>query len=267
MILKIIGLGFGNYVKDAYNLFDAVIVIISLIDWTISRIPGIDAGSALNAFRALRLLRMLKLSKSWKALAEILRKTATSLKDISNFSLLLILFMYIFALLGMELFANAALVDADDNLIAGAENIQELYASGDYFTYPRDNFNNVGYALTTIFIIIIGEDWNWSMYQWVRAYGFGSAVSYYIAVFFFLILMIMGNIVLFSLFTAILLRNFEGGDEDEDEEEGDEEEDEEAPSIVERFKEAFGKRRKVKKLLNADGIEIDPEELEKTKKR
>jgi hypothetical protein len=164
LIMKIIGLGFGNYIMDKYNLFDAVIVIISLVDWAISRIPDLDAGSALNAFRALRLLRMLKLSKSWKALADILRKTAESMKDISNFSLLLILFMYIFALLGMELFANAVLVDEDDNLIAGEENIQALYASGDYFTYPRDNFNNVGFALTTIFIVIIGEDWNWTMY-------------------------------------------------------------------------------------------------------
>ena len=72
MIMKLIGLGFNNYRKDPYNVFDAVIVIISLIDWTISRIPGINAGSALNAFRALRLLRMMKLSKSWKALAVIL---------------------------------------------------------------------------------------------------------------------------------------------------------------------------------------------------
>ena len=72
MILKIIGLGFQNYRQDSYNVFDAVIVIISLVDWTLSRIPNLNAGSALNAFRALRLLRMMKLSKSWKALATIL---------------------------------------------------------------------------------------------------------------------------------------------------------------------------------------------------
>ena len=119
MILKIIGLGFRNYRQDKYNVFDAVIVIISLVDWTISKIPNLDAGSALNAFRALRLLRMLKLSKSWKALADILRKTAKSMQEILSFSVLLFLFMYIFALLGMELFANGALVDADDNLIMG----------------------------------------------------------------------------------------------------------------------------------------------------
>ena len=121
MVMKLIGLGLENYRKDAYNVFDAVIVMISLVDWTISRLPGVDAGSALNAFRALRLLRMMKLSKSWAGLAKILYTTALSLKDISNFSLLLLLFMYIFALLGMELFANIALVDGDDNLVVGVD--------------------------------------------------------------------------------------------------------------------------------------------------
>ena len=228
MIMKLIGLGFYNYRQDPYNVFDAVIVIISIVDWTLSRLPGVDMGSALNAFRALRLLRMMKLSKSWKGLAAILKTTGQSLKAISNFSLLLLLFMYIFALLGMELFANVALVDGDENLIVGEEAIQKLYASGDFYTFPRDNFNNIGYALTTIFLVIIGEDWNWTMYQWVRAYGYDEGFSYNIAVLFFLLIMIIGNIVLFSVFTAILLDNFEedeeepeSEDEDEAEEQGD----------------------------------------------
>jgi len=72
--------------------------------------------------------------------------------------------MYIFALLGMELFANIALIDENDNLVVGKEAVIELYTSGDFYTFPRDNFNNVGWALTTVFIVIIGEDWNWSMY-------------------------------------------------------------------------------------------------------
>lgn len=97
------------------------------------------------------------------------------------------------------------------------------------------------------------------MYLWVRAYGYGSAVSYYIAVFFFLLLMIMGNIVLFSLFTAILLNNFEGDDDEEEEEE-------EGKTICMSFKEAFGKRKKVKKIVDINGIEIDVEAEEAGKK-
>jgi len=78
--------------------------------------------------------------------------------------------------------------------------------------------------LTSIFIVIIGEDWNWSMYQWARAYGTDSVLWYYVAVFFFLLIMILGNIVLFSLFTAILLESFDGnGDEEEEDEENENE--------------------------------------------
>ena len=76
MIFKIIGLGAKNYVQDPYNKFDAIVVIVSLIDWTISRaIPPELLGSfgdALNAFRALRLLRVIKLARLWGALAKIL---------------------------------------------------------------------------------------------------------------------------------------------------------------------------------------------------
>ena len=89
------------------------------------------------------------------------------------------------------------------------------------------------FALTTVYIVILGEDWNWVMYTWVRAYGAGSPSTETIAIVFFLFLMILGNIVLFSLFTAILLKNFEGGDDEdeaeEEEDEEDEEEDEDAP--------------------------------------
>ena len=90
-----------------------------MLDFVMSHIPSLNVGQILNALRALRLLRLLKLAKVWTKLEEILQKTAKSFKDIGSFSLLLILFMYIFALLGMELFANIALIDADDNLIVG----------------------------------------------------------------------------------------------------------------------------------------------------
>lgn len=164
LIVKLIGLGPKNYFKDKYNIFDTIIVIISLIDWTISRIPDANLGEILNGFRALRLLRIFKLSKSVKPIRELLRKMAQSLKDISNFSLLLFLFMYIFALLGMDLFAMRALINSEDSLVMEEEKIHQLYASGDFYSYPSDNFNNIGRALNTIFIVIIGEDWNWTMY-------------------------------------------------------------------------------------------------------
>ena len=134
------------------------------------------------------------------------------------------LFVFIFALLGMELFANRALVNEAGDLIRDEPELHKLYASQD-FEEPRLNFDNLGYAITTIFVEMIGEDWNWTMYEWVRAYGNGSKANEFAAIIFFLLIMILGNVVLFSLFTAILLRNFEGGDEKDTDSDDEEDED------------------------------------------
>lgn len=50
-------------------------------------------------------MRVFKLAKSWTRLKLLLQTIAKSLKDISSFSVLLFLLMFIYILLGMELFA------------------------------------------------------------------------------------------------------------------------------------------------------------------
>ena len=74
---------------------------------------------------------------------------------------------------------------------------------------PRYNFDNIYNALVVVFCAILGEDWNNSMYSFIRP-GFQNE---YIVLFYFLSLLIFGNIMLLSLFTAILLQNFEDNDE------------------------------------------------------
>jgi len=62
-------------------------------------------------------MRVIKIMRTWYDLQEILRKIGDSVVDISWFSVLLLLFMYILALLGMELFANYARFDEHGNMI------------------------------------------------------------------------------------------------------------------------------------------------------
>ena len=121
--------------------------------------------------------------------------------------------IYIAALLGMELFANTCRFDENSgNLIMDV--IKET-EKGTLIVSPRDNFDTIGNALTTVFILILGEDWPGIMYNYVRVYGDAGhwVVPYFIIVF------SAGNLMLLSLFTAILLQNFEGGEDDDDEEE------------------------------------------------
>jgi hypothetical protein len=69
MFIKIWALGgIKNYVKDAFNIFDSTLVIISIFDIAIfwglklSNKSSDNALSVLTVFRCLRLLRVLKLT-------------------------------------------------------------------------------------------------------------------------------------------------------------------------------------------------------------
>ena len=136
-----------------------------------------------------------------------------SLQGIINFSLLLTLFMYICALLGMQLFSYECRFDTNGEIIL---NIVEEQKKGTTMLYPRQNFDTIVAAMTTVFIIIIGEDWPAIMYNFVRSYGppYGQWMSLY-----FIFVLVVGNFMLLSLFTAILLQNFEGDEMEEEESE------------------------------------------------
>lgn len=72
MIIKFIGLGPREYVRDRYNIFDALIVTLSIVDVVISytiQIEELGNGKgAISAFRAFRLIRIFKLAKNWRSL-------------------------------------------------------------------------------------------------------------------------------------------------------------------------------------------------------
>ena len=111
MAIKLLGVGIKGYFKDAFNSFDSVVVLTSLIDLLASIIIDTKKGGALNAFRTFRLLRIFKLAKSWKRFYDLLVKMGETLKDVSVFSVLLYLFIFIYTLIGMELFAFKAKYD------------------------------------------------------------------------------------------------------------------------------------------------------------
>ena len=132
MLAKMIGLGLRNYARDKFNIFDAIIVVIGLVDFVMTLTIEIDESTdgIMSALRALRLLRVVKLARHWKALQEILTTMVKSLADISNFTLLLLITLYIFALLGMEIFSFSVVFDINGNPVFGEENIKAAFESG-----------------------------------------------------------------------------------------------------------------------------------------
>jgi hypothetical protein len=69
---------------------------------------------------------------------------------------------------------------------------------------PLQNFDNIMEAFVTVFVCLIGEDWQFIMHDYERANQ-----SRWLPCFYFIFLMIVGHLFLMNLFLAILLKNFE----------------------------------------------------------
>lgn len=68
-IMKLIGMGFIEYQKDYFNLFDFVVVIAALIEFFFEG-SGFAGLSILRGFRILRIFKLIKKAKSLQLLVK-----------------------------------------------------------------------------------------------------------------------------------------------------------------------------------------------------
>nr|DBA18821.1 TPA: hypothetical protein GDO54_017024 [Pyxicephalus adspersus] len=180
MMLKLSAFGFFEYLRNPYNIFDGIIVIISV--WEI--IGQNDGG--LSVLRTFRLLRVLKLVRFMPALRRQLVVLMKTMDNVATFCMLLMLFIFIFSILGMHIFGCKFSLRTD---------------SGD--TVPdRKNFDSLLWAIVTVFQILTQEDWKVVLYN-----GMASTSPW--AALYFVALMTFGNYVLFNLLVAILVEGFQ----------------------------------------------------------
>uniref|UniRef100_F1SR99 Voltage-dependent T-type calcium channel subunit alpha n=1 Tax=Sus scrofa TaxID=9823 RepID=F1SR99_PIG len=180
MLLKLAAFGLFDYLHNPYNIFDSVIVIISI--WEI--VGQADGG--LSVLRTFRLLRVLKLVRFMPALRRQLVVLMKTMDNVATFCMLLMLFIFIFSILGMHIFGCKFSLRTD---------------TGD--TVPdRKNFDSLLWAIVTVFQILTQEDWNVVLYN-----GMASTSPW--ASLYFVALMTFGNYVLFNLLVAILVEGFQ----------------------------------------------------------
>uniref|UniRef100_A0A8C2J3C4 Calcium channel, voltage-dependent, T type, alpha 1H subunit a n=1 Tax=Cyprinus carpio TaxID=7962 RepID=A0A8C2J3C4_CYPCA len=180
MLFKLLAFGIFGYIKNPYNIFDGIIVVISV--WEI--IGQADGG--LSVLRTFRLLRVLKLVRFLPALRRQLVVLMKTMDNVATFCMLLMLFIFTFSILGMHLFGCKFSLKMEN---------------GD--TIPdRKNFDSLLWAIVTVFQILTQEDWNVVLYN-----GMASTTPW--AALYFVALMTFGNYVLFNLLVAILVEGFQ----------------------------------------------------------
>ncbi|KAL0121111.1 hypothetical protein PUN28_008671 [Cardiocondyla obscurior] len=177
MVLKIIDLGIilhpGSYLREFWNIMDAVVVICAMVSFTFDMI-GMSgtAGQNLSTIKSLRVLRVLRPLKTIKRvpkLKAVFDCVVNSLKNVINILIVYILFQFIFAVIAVQLFNGKFYHCTDESKYT------EKTCQGHFFVFEENNmlpelkprkwehqsfhYDNVMVAMLTLFAVQTGEGW------------------------------------------------------------------------------------------------------------
>uniref|UniRef100_A0AAR2KT61 Sodium channel protein n=1 Tax=Pygocentrus nattereri TaxID=42514 RepID=A0AAR2KT61_PYGNA len=181
MIFKIIALDPYYYFQEGWNIFDSIIVSLSLMELGLANISG------MSVLRSFRLLRVFKLAKSWPTLNMLIKIIGNSLGALSNLTLVLAIIVFIFAVVGMQLFGKSYKV-----------NVMNISTDG---SLPRWHMCDFFHSFLIVFRVLCGE--------WIETMWDCMVVSEQpLCLIVFLMVMVIGNLVVLNLFLALLLSSF-----------------------------------------------------------
>ena len=107
-----IAFGFRDYFNKGWNIFDFIIVIISYVTLIIGQTTNSNFGpKQATVARAFRIGRIFRLITKAKFLRVIFNTIIITLPSLANVGALMILLLFIFAILGVQIFATVKLQD------------------------------------------------------------------------------------------------------------------------------------------------------------
>ena len=237
-VMKIVAMGFiteqGCYLREAWNWLDFTVVITGLL----SALPSFDNVSVLRTFRLFRPLRSLSTLRSMRLLVTTL---LSSIVQLGGVLVLALFFFGVFAILGITLWEgllyNRCRLTAaptspttwppvpDFSRACGNYQCGEAYPCGSlysaydegllspatdfkadvqvsYLNYGVTNFDNIGFAVLTIFQCSTLQGWTDIMYLMQDAYS-----SWFASLYFPLVIIICSFFIM-NLTVAVMLENF-----------------------------------------------------------
>jgi len=190
MVIKLIGLHPYYYFQDTWNIFDAFIVTMSLMEFILVNV------SSFSALRTFRLMRVMKLAKSWPTLNMLMKIIINAMGALGNLILVLIIILFIFAVVGMQLFHEKY-----KNQINSATHDQDR---------PRWHMADFWHSFLIVFRILCGEwiETMWDCMRFARDEDDKETSYSMVCIPVFLSVQVIGNLVVLNLFLALLLSSF-----------------------------------------------------------
>ncbi|XP_078475469.1 sodium channel protein type 1 subunit alpha-like isoform X1 [Lampetra fluviatilis] len=181
MFLKLVAMDPYFYFQEGWNIFDGFIVSLSLMELGLQDVEG------LSVLRSFRLLRVFKLAKSWPTLNMLIKIIGNSVGALGNLTLVLAIIVFIFAVVGMQLFGKMY----KECVCRIALNCE----------LPRWHMHDFFHSFLIVFRVLCGE---WIETMWDCMQVAGQAMCLIV----FMMVMVIGNLVVLNLFLALLLSSF-----------------------------------------------------------
>uniref|UniRef100_A0A8D0V3C9 Voltage-dependent L-type calcium channel subunit alpha n=1 Tax=Sus scrofa TaxID=9823 RepID=A0A8D0V3C9_PIG len=205
MVLKIIAFKPKHYFTDAWNTFDALIVVVagSKCGLSIPTQPQSSEDSSrisITFFRLFRVMRLVKLLSKGEGIRTLLWTFIKSFQALPYVALLIAMIFFIYAVIGMQMFGKVALQDGT-----------QINRNNNFQTFPQ--------AVLLLFRCATGEAWQEIMLASLPGsrcdpesdYGPGEefscgsnfAIAYFISFF------MLCAFLIINLFVAVIMDNFD----------------------------------------------------------
>ncbi|KAK7916637.1 hypothetical protein WMY93_012398 [Mugilogobius chulae] len=213
MVLKLIAFKPRHYFADAWNTFDALIVVGSVVDIAITEVnptetPQLDemgntedsARISITFFRLFRVMRLVKLLSRGEGIRTLLWTFIKSFQALPYVALLIAMLFFIYAVIGMQVFGKIAMVDG-----------LQINRNNNFQTFPQ--------AVLLLFRCATGEAWQDIMLACMpgklcdpdsdynpgeeMTCGSGFAIIYFITFY------MLCAFLIINLFVAVIMDNFD----------------------------------------------------------
>ncbi|KFQ25880.1 Voltage-dependent L-type calcium channel subunit alpha-1C, partial [Merops nubicus] len=204
MVLKLIAFKPKHYFCDAWNTFDALIVVGSIVDIAITEVNNAEENSRISItfFRLFRVMRLVKLLSRGEGIRTLLWTFIKSFQALPYVALLIVMLFFIYAVIGMQVFGKIALNDTT-----------EINRNNNFQTFPQ--------AVLLLFRCATGEAWQEIMLACLpdkkcdpesepaNSTEVDHSCGSSFAVFYFISFYMLCAFLIINLFVAVIMDNFD----------------------------------------------------------
>ena len=180
------------FLKNFLNLIDIVLFFLNMTSLIYLKSFGYDIFgdenikfyNMIRCFQIMRIYRLIVAKKIWIGIATLAIEMSKIIRKLSNFLIILTIFLLIMTLIGKDVFSSQKMQNTDNPIIN--EEIQRM----NFLTFSRSLMSN--------FMIFFDEDWHALMINHMKSYGTANYL-------YFIINIYISTMFLNKIFLALLI--------------------------------------------------------------